>query len=329
MVTRNDDAGRAGLAGSGKPAVLEVRRLRKTFGEVTAVDGIDFAVREGEIFGFLGPNGAGKTTAISMICGLLTPNEGEILVDGLPLRAHLREVKRKMGVVPQEVAVYEELSARQNLDFWGGVYGLRGAELRRRVEAVLEQVGLAERAKDQVRTYSGGMKRRLNLAMGLIHDPRLILLDEPTVGIDPQARHNILDVVRDIVRGGRTVLYTTHYLEEAESLCDRLAILDRGQIKAQGTVAELKAQLGEGSLLTVQGAFTAAQLQAVVARAPGLTPLEMGDGRALLLVKRDGPGVSRALEALYHEELRFEDVTIKEPNLEDLFLKLTGRELRD
>jgi len=319
---------RQATAGGGQ-AVLEVRNLRKNFGELVAVDGISFAVKEGEIFGFLGPNGAGKTTSISMICGLLTPTGGEVMVDGLPLRGRLREVKQRLGVVPQEVAVYEELSARENLEFWGGIYGLRGPALRERVAAVLAQVGLDERAREPVRRFSGGMKRRLNLAMGLVHDPRLILLDEPTVGIDPQARHNILDVVRDIVRSGRTVLYTTHYLEEAEALCDRLAIIDHGRILAQGTVGELKAQVGEGSLLTVQGRFSAAALQETVAPLSGLSPLEVADGRALLLVARDGPGVGHVLETLYRSDLQLDDVTIKEPNLEDLFLRLTGRELRD
>ncbi|MHB8079866.1 MAG: ABC transporter ATP-binding protein [Candidatus Krumholzibacteriia bacterium] len=309
--------------------VLEVRGLRKVFGELIAVDGISFAVRQGEIFGFLGPNGAGKTTSISMICGLLTPTDGEILVDGRPARDDPRGVKRRLGVVPQEVALYEDLSARENLEFWGGIYGLRGADLRARIATVLEQVGLGERAREPIKRFSGGMKRRLNLAMGLIHDPRLILLDEPTVGIDPQARHNILEVVREVVRAGRTVLYTTHYLEEAESLCDRLAIIDHGRILAQGTVAELKSQLGEGSLLTLQGGFAAARLGEVVAKIDGLSPLEVGDGRALLLVARDSAGVGHALEALYRADLAIEGVTIKEPSLEDLFLKLTGRELRD
>jgi len=310
-------------------AVLEVRGLRKVFGDLVAVDGVSFAVREGEIFGFLGPNGAGKTTTISMICGLLAPTEGEILVGGRPAREDPRAVKRQLGVVPQEVALYDELSARQNLEFWGGIYGLKGEALRSRLAIVLAQVGLAERAREPVKNFSGGMKRRLNLALGLIHDPRLILLDEPTVGIDPQARHNILEVVREVVRTGRTVLYTTHYLEEAESLCDRLAIIDHGRILAQGTVAELKAQLGEGSLLSLRGAFTAARLQEAVARLDLLTPVEMSEGRALLLVARGSDGVGRALEALYREDLGIEGVTIKEPSLEDLFLKLTGRELRD
>ena len=318
----------AGTGGTGAP-VLEVRGLRKVFGDLVAVDGISFAVREGEIFGFLGPNGAGKTTAISMICGLLTPTDGEILVDGRPAREDPREVKRRLGVVPQEVALYEDLTARENLEFWGGIYGLKGPALRARIAAVLDQVGLGERAREPIKNFSGGMKRRLNLAMGLIHDPRLILLDEPTVGIDPQARHNILEVVKDVVRAGRTVLYTTHYLEEAEALCDRLAIIDHGKILAQGTVEELKAQLGVGSLLTLKGGFTAARLGEVVARVDGLSALEAADGRAMLLVARGSAGVGHALEALYRADLQIDGVTIKEPSLEDLFLKLTGRELRD
>ncbi len=309
--------------------VLEVRNLRKVFGELTAVDGISFNVNEGEIYGLLGPNGAGKTTSISMICGLLEPTDGEILVQGLGLGENPREVKRRLGVVPQEVAVYQELSARSNLEFWGGIFGLRGRELKSRIDALLEQVGLEDRATEPVKNFSGGMKRRLNLAMGLVHDPQLILLDEPTVGIDPQARHKILDIVKQIVAQGRTVLYTTHYLEEAEDLCDRLAILDHGRILAEGTVGELKAQLGEGSLLTVQGGFQAKDLAAAAAALPGILPVEITQGRGMLMVSRDGPGVSHSLEGLFMAGLTFDDITIKEPNLEDLFLKLTGRELRD
>jgi len=310
-------------------AVLEVQSLRKEFGDLTAVDGISFEIQEGEIFGFLGPNGAGKTTSISMICGLLTPTAGEIHVEGVSIQKNPREVKRRLGVVPQEVAIYEELSARENLSFWGGIFGMRGGELRRRVDELLEQVGLEDRAKEPTKNFSGGMKRRLNLALGLVHDPKLILLDEPTVGIDPQARHNILDVVRNIVTSGRTVLYTTHYLEEAEDLCDRLAIIDHGKILSQGTVADLKTQLGEGSLLTVQGNFTAPELSEAVTKVEGLLPIEIDDNRAMLLVAREGPGVSHSLEGLFAGGLTFDDITIKEPNLEDLFLKLTGRELRN
>jgi ABC-2 type transport system ATP-binding protein len=310
-------------------AVLEVKDLRKEFGDLTAVDGISFDIQEGEIFGFLGPNGAGKTTSISMICGLLTPTAGEIFVEGVSILKNPREVKKRLGVVPQEVAIYEELSAKENLSFWGGIFGMRGGVLNSRVDELLEQVGLEERAKEPTKNFSGGMKRRLNLALGLVHDPKLILLDEPTVGIDPQARHNILDVVKSIVAGGRTVLYTTHYLEEAEDLCDRLAIIDHGKILSQGTVGELKTQLGEGSLLTVQGDFQAAKLSEAVTGVEGLMPIEIDDNRAMLLVARDGPGVSHSLEGLFSRGLTFDDIQIKEPNLEDLFLKLTGRELRN
>ena len=309
--------------------VLEVKSLRKVFGDLTAVDRISFDVEEGEIFGFLGPNGAGKTTTISMICGLLEPTDGDVHVEGVSIRKNPRAVKRRLGVVPQDVAIYEELSARQNLKFWGGIFNLSGARLNGRVDELLEQVGLSDRADEPTKKFSGGMKRRLNLALGLVHDPKLILLDEPTVGIDPQARHKILDIVKNTVSTGRTVLYTTHYLEEAEDLCDRLAIIDHGQILAQGTVPELKAQLGEGSLLTLQGSFTAPDLQEATARIEGLLPLEIEDQRAMLLVGSQGPGVSRTLESLFARGLTFDDITIKEPNLEDLFLKLTGRDLRD
>ena len=310
-------------------AVLEVKDLRKEFGDLTAVDGISFDIQEGEIFGFLGPNGAGKTTSISMICGLLKPTAGEVFVEGVSILKNPREVKKRLGVVPQEVAIYEELSARENLSFWGGIFGMGGGGLKNRVDELLEQVGLEDRAKEPTKNFSGGMKRRLNLALGLVHDPKLILLDEPTVGIDPQARRNILDVVKAIAADGRTVLYTTHYLEEAEELCDRLAIIDHGKILSQGTVGELKTQLGEGSLLTVQGDFPAAALSEAVTGVEGLLPIEIDDNRAMLLVSRDGPGVSHSLEGLFSRGLTFDDITIKEPNLEDLFLKLTGRELRN
>ncbi len=309
--------------------MLEVRDLRKKFGGLTAVDGISFDVREGEIYGLLGPNGAGKTTCISMICGLLAPDAGTIKVDGIPLDQNPREVKRRLGVVPQETAIYMDLSARENLHFWGGIYGMRGPALRSRIDELLALVGLDDRAKEPVKNFSGGMKRRLNLALGMIHDPRLLLLDEPTTGIDPQARVNILDIVRDIVKRGRTVLYTTHYLEEAEELCHRLAIMDHGRLLVQGTIPELKAHLGEGTLLTLSGGFSEATVMAAVETIAGLVPIEVQAGRAMLSVRRDGAGVSRTLEALYARDLQLDDVSIKEPNLEDLFLKLTGRELRD
>lgn len=212
--------------------MLEVNDLSKSFGDLRAVNHLSFGCKSGEIFGLLGPNGAGKTTTISMIAGLLPPDAGKIHVDGLDITHNPAEVKRRLGVVPQEIALYEDLTARENLDFWAGIYGLSGKALASRRDELLETVGLADRATDRVREFSGGMKRRLNLALGLVHTPKLVLLDEPTAGIDPQARLNILTVVRQLVEQGASVLYTTHYLEEAESLCDRLAIMDKGVVLA-------------------------------------------------------------------------------------------------
>lgn len=309
--------------------MLKVQNLSKNFGDIRAVADVSLEVAGGRIFGLLGPNGAGKTTTISMIAGLVPPAQGSVRVDGIDLAADPAAVKRRLGVVPQEIALYEDLTARENIDFWGGIYGLRGRALAARRDELLAVVGLADRAREPVRNFSGGMKRRLNLALGLVHEPKLVLLDEPTVGIDPQARINVLAVVRDLAARGAAVLYTTHYLEEAESLCDELAIMDHGTIHAQGTIDTLKAELGEGSVLTVQGGFAKEAVAAVVERSAELRALEIDDGRALLNVPRGRAGVGAVLEVLYNSGLQLSDVTIKEPNLQDLFLKLTGRDLRD
>jgi ABC-2 type transport system ATP-binding protein len=264
-----------------------------------------------------------------MIAGLIAPDAGRVRVDGLDIGEKPSEVKRRLGVVPQEIALYEDLSAKENLDFWGGVYGLAGAELAGRRDELLELVDLKDRAGDRVREFSGGMKRRLNLALGLVHRPQLILLDEPTVGIDPQARINILDVVRGLVAEGTSVLYTTHYLEEAEHLCDRLAIMDHGSILALGTIDALKSELGEGSLITLSGIRQPEAVAGIAERTAGLSLIELGDERAMLSVAGGAAGIGPALEALYGGGIAPANVQIKEPSLEDLFIKLTGREIRD
>ena len=309
--------------------MLEVTDLSKSYGELRAVNHVSFECKGGEIFGLLGPNGAGKTTTISMIAGLIPPDSGRVRVDGLDIGQQPSEVKRRLGVVPQEIALYEDLSAKENLDFWGGVYGITGRELGSRRDELLELVDLQDRAGDRVREFSGGMKRRLNLALGLVHKPQLILLDEPTVGIDPQARINILDVVRDLVAQGTSVLYTTHYLEEAETLCNRLAIMDHGSILALGTIDELKRELGEGSLITLSGIGQPEVLASIAERTDGLSLIELGEERAMLSVTGGAAGLGPALEALYGGGLTPAQVQIKEPSLEDLFIKLTGREIRD
>jgi ABC-2 type transport system ATP-binding protein len=309
--------------------MIRVENLVKRFGELRAVDRVSFEVREGEIYGLLGPNGAGKTTTLSMLSGLLAPDEGRVSFDGVDLAADPIAVKRRLGVVPQEVALYENLTARENLRFWGGLYGLRGAGLSRAAEEVLDQVGLAARADGKVSQYSGGMKRRLNLALGLVHRPRVVLMDEPTVGIDPQARHNVLEVVRGIARGGTTILYTTHYLEEAETLCDRIGIMDHGKILAEGTLEELKRMLGDGETITVRGSFAEDEARGRLAGIDSVRVISAEAGRIVLSAAAGGGASVALLTRLLGGDLGVEGVSIQPPSLNALFLKLTGRELRD
>ncbi len=305
--------------------MIEIRQIAKSFGDIRALAGVDFTVNEGEIFGLLGPNGAGKTTTISIIAGLLAADSGSVRVSGMDIRKEGLRVRRMLGVVPQEIALYDELTGRENLHFWGGLYGLSGKRLREEAGRVLDLVGLADRADDPVREYSGGMKRRINLSAGLIHRPKVILLDEPTLGIDPQARLNILDIIRDGVSEGMTAIYTTHYLEEAEKLCDRIAIIDRGKILAQGTLGELVKLAGEGNVVTVTGAFSREQAKALLA---GVAIEHIEDGSLRMLV----PGQAElggALGRLFSAGLAIGEVSIQKPSLEGVFIKLTGRELRD
>ena len=308
--------------------MIRVDDLKKTYGQHVAVDGISFQAAEGEIFGLLGPNGAGKTTTISIIAGLLEATSGTVTVDGRTMSPTASSVKKVMGVVPQETALYEELTARENLRFWGGLYDMSGSRLKKRVGEVLELIGLIDRSDDAVKTYSGGMKRRLNLGLGLVHEPRLLLLDEPTVGVDPQARLSILDVIREAARNGTTVLYTTHYMQEAEELCQRLAILDHGKILAEGTVDELKKMVGEGEIVTVRGSFTAQQMHRALEGHPHVRAVSLEDHQAMLAVAADG-GTARLLQDLLGQDLEVNGVNVQPPSLEQVFIKLTGRELRD
>jgi ABC-2 type transport system ATP-binding protein len=309
--------------------MIEITNLKKNYGSIEAVKGISFQVREGEIYGLLGPNGAGKSTSISMISGLLKPDAGTALIGGQNIWLEPKQVKCMIGVVPQETAIYEELSAQDNLRFWGSLFGLSGKTLRMRVNTVLTRVGLSDRAKEAVSKYSGGMKRRLNLAMGLIHQPKFLFLDEPTVGIDPQARLAILDLIREEAASGTTVLYTTHYLEEAQELCERLAILDQGQILAEGSVAELTALVGTGEVVTLLGPFTVDQMTAQLQAHPDLQVLSLDAGRALISLKQAKTEVPPLLQELLNAGIAIESLAIKEANLQDVFIKLTGRELRD
>jgi ABC-2 type transport system ATP-binding protein len=309
--------------------VFQLQGLVKSYGPLRAVDGVSFTVAKGELYGLLGPNGAGKTTIMSMLSGLLAPDEGRILVDSIDLAKEPKKVKAQLGVVPQEPALYENLTARENLSFWGGLYGLSGAPLKQAVDRVLDLVGLKDRAKDPVKEYSGGMKRRINLALGLVHGPRAVLMDEPTVGIDPQARLNILEAVKQVAASGTTVIYTTHYLEEVEQLCDRIAIMDHGKILAEGTLDELKSRVGGRDIVTVRGSF---DTMAVVPRFEALAGVQVtsvSPGRLVLSVEGSGRGAVDLLGRVLTLGLAIDGISIQPPSLNTLFLNLTGRELRD
>lgn len=309
--------------------MIKISGLRKAFGDIQAVDGISFEVRDGEIFGLLGPNGAGKTTTISMISGVLRPDAGHIEVDGLEIWKNPREVKGILGVVPQEIALYEDLTPLDNLRFWGRLHQLRGRKLEESISEALDRVGLAQRAKDRVSHFSGGMKRRLNLAMGLLHRPKFLLLDEPTVGIDPQARLAILEIIREVASAGTTVLYTTHYMEEAEELCARIAIMDTGKILSTGSVEELSRQAGEGEILRLEGEFDEQDLHEFISTRPGLKLLRSEKGKAVFSIDPEGPGLTDILSEILQSAIKISDLSIQRPSLQSVFIALTGRELRD
>ncbi len=308
--------------------MVSVEGLSRRFGELRAVDRISFRAAPGELFGLLGPNGAGKTTTISMICGLLRPDEGTVSIGEHDVWGSPKAAKCLLGLVPQDLAFYEEFSAKENLLFWGGLYGVPRLELKRSSDAILERVGLAQRAKEPVSRYSGGMKRRLNLAIGLVHRPKVLLLDEPTVGIDPQARNNILDIIREIARQGTTIIFTTHHLEEAERLCDRIAIMDHGRILQSGSVGELAKVAGDRDVVTLRGKFTAQQMQQCLEHEP-VSFLSLTDQVATLHLVREGYGMAALVGQLSKSGIELADLSIQKPTLESVFLKLTGKGLRD
>jgi ABC-2 type transport system ATP-binding protein len=309
--------------------LLLCRDLRKQYGDRAAVDGVSFHIAPGETYGLLGPNGAGKTTTISMVCGLMERNSGEITVAGLPMDINATDAKAHIGYVPQDLAIYPDLSARENLRFFGRLQKLRGAVLDARVEAVLELAGLSERADDRTAEYSGGMKRRLNIGIGLLHEPRLLVLDEPTVGVDPQSRNSILEAVDALGQGGMSILYTTHYMEEAERLCDRIGIIDEGVVLAEGTRHELVDIVGGRDRVTliVSGPVKAAAeaLRALhrtdeVTVTEGTIEIVADEARTLLpLIITTASSAGATVNS----------VEVAEPDLEAVFLHLTGKALRD
>jgi ABC-2 type transport system ATP-binding protein len=308
--------------------MIEVQQLRKQFGDFAAVKDVSFVAKPGEIFGLLGPNGAGKTTTISCISSLITPTGGHIRVMGHDVVSDGIAARRSIGVVPQEIALYDDLSAKENLNYWAGAQGLRGAALRTRINDVLELTGLQDRAKEPIKQFSGGMKRRLNFACGIVHEPKGLLLDEPTVGVDPQSRVRLLELVRQQAQGGACVLYTTHYMEEAESLCDQLAIIDHGNIIAKGTLAELRSMMAERDLLRLTGVFHPDAVREALRPLDGIEIVQADESQLALSVTDASHRLPSIFEAINSEgEVR--GTTLTQPSLESLFIKLTGKELRE
>ena len=297
---------------------------------MVAVDGVALQADRGETVGLLGPNGAGKTTTVSIIAGLLRPDSGEVLIDGRPLRGDTDPIKRKIGLVPQDIALYDELSAAENLTFFGALYDIQGAKLKRAMGDALDLVGLADRTKDKVSAFSGGMKRRLNLAAALLHDPEILLLDEPTVGVDPQSRNAIFDNLETLKKRGKTLLYTTHYMEEAERLCDRLVVIDHGRVIANDTLQGLYRLLPVTNLLVIDLASSNSGLKVEQLMAlPEVRSVDT-DGSVLRVgVRNLATGAPVILQWLVDHGYPYEHVASDRPDLETVFLTLTGRSLRD
>ena len=312
-------------------AILEVKDLVKKYGDFTAVKGISFDIKEGEIFSLLGPNGAGKTTTISVLSTLYAPTSGDATIGGHSVTKEAMAVRNLIGVVPQELALYDDLTANENLVFWGQMYGLSGKNLKTRVEEVLEQIGLADKAKNRVKTYSGGMKRRVNIGVGLLHKPSLLFMDEPTVGIDPQSRRAILDSVKELNQQGMTVLYTTHYMEEAQELSNRVGIIDHGELIALGTQAELTKQVGEMEtlILHIDENEDPERLAAAIRTAPGVKRADVTDHTVTVIVPEAEEALAPAVTKANELGIKIRSVDMQEPNLEVVFLHLTGRALRD
>ncbi len=310
--------------------LVEVRNLSKRFGNVTAVDGVSFDIPAGEAFGLLGPNGAGKTTTVSMMCGLVEPSAGDVVIDGHSILKDSMAVRRAIGVVPQDIALYPALTARENLVFFARMQDVPAARLGGRVDEVLATVQLADRQNDRIETYSGGMKRRINIAAGLLNRPKLLILDEPTVGVDPQSRNNILETLKKLNNQGMTLLYTSHYMEEVEFLCTHIAIIDHGKVIANGSQADLRLKAGNKDIITIELARDGSSgIQGLLAALPGADTVDIHDKTVHITTSRGRALLANVVSTLDAAGCAVSTIQVKEPNLEDLFLELTGTSLRD
>lgn len=309
--------------------MLTIKGLKKSYGDVKAVKGVDLTIEKGEIIGLLGPNGAGKSTTISMISTLLKPDEGDILFKGKSILKNQKAIQKVLGVVPQDIALYPTLTGYENLKFWGSAYGLKGNELKQRIETVSEIIGIKERLKDKVEKYSGGMKRRINIGAALLHEPELLIMDEPTVGIDPQSRNHILETIKSLNDKGMTIIYTSHYMEEVEYLCDRIYIMDEGVVIANGTQNELVDTVKKDRRIVVEFDQDARDVCHRFEAINHVKAVEC-DGLVMEVLTSTQEGVmQRIIELASQASIDIVSIDVEKPNLESVFLQLTGKALRD
>ena len=308
---------------------VELKGLKKAYGKQLALEDLTLKIEEGVIFGLVGPNGAGKSTTINILSGLLHQDEGEVFILGEALKTQSPSLKRKMGVVPQDLALFENLTAYENVSFFLKLYGIRGKENKQKVEQALAFVGLGDKAKKRAKTFSGGMKRRLNIACAIAHEPQLIIMDEPTVGIDPQSRNHILEAIEALNQKGATVIYTTHYMEEVEAICNPIAIVDHGRVIAQGSKEELKERLYPKEHLFLGLKQKAPEFLIKLKALEGMEEVREEEGGIELVFAKETACLSRVLQLMSQAESPITTINTKVPNLEDVFLKLTGRTLRD
>ncbi len=309
--------------------IVKTTDLVKRYEDTLAVDHVNLGISQGEIFGLLGPNGAGKTTTINMLVGLTSPDGGQVAIFGKEANGHNNEVRRNVGIVPQELAIYEDLTARENVTFFARLYGLRGEKLKAQVTQALEFTGLADREKQFPKKFSGGMKRRLNIACAIAHQPKLIIMDEPTVGIDPQSRNHILDSVRLLNQQGATVLYTSHYMEEVEELCTRVAIMDQGRVIAQGTKEDLKALVAEEERIVIDLSTVNYTLVDELKALSGVKEAAIADNTVTLLATKNTVSIGRVVDVINAAGSDVLSLNVEKPTLESVFLTLTGKKLRD
>ncbi|HBV69125.1 MAG TPA: export ABC transporter ATP-binding protein [Clostridiales bacterium] len=309
--------------------MLRVENLYKSFNNVKAVEGVSFEVSRGQVFGLLGPNGAGKSTTISVISTLLEPDSGDVFLEGMSILSNPGNIRKNLGVVPQDIALYPTLSGYENLSFWGSVYGLRGAELKKRIAEVSDVIGLNGRLKDRVDKYSGGMKRRINIGAALLHKPEILIMDEPTVGIDPQSRNHILDTVLELNRQGMTIIYTSHYMEEVEYLCNEICIMDEGKIIASGNKQELIDLVKEKTQINIKLNTMNNSVLSALKEINGVYEARLNEDMIVLFVSGSTALTAEIIAKITENGWLIESIDVKKPNLEAVFLHLTGKALRD